>query len=129
MRVMGVLNRMISVARKILVLGLAGCSSWPALACSPPPPLPDPVLKAQADVIVIGTGVFSEADGGGRIVPQALVKGPRRQSYRVDISHRWSGPPSGLCPPVNALLGRQTGLFYLSRGMGGRFRIVGFRSR
>ena len=113
MRVMGVLNRMIFAARKILVLGLAGCFPWSALACSPPAPIPESVLKTQADVIVIGTGVFSEADGGGSIVPQTLAKGPRRQFYRVDISYRWSGPPSGLCPPVNALRGRQTGLFYL----------------
>jgi hypothetical protein len=108
---------------------ICSASSGAAFACSPPAPVPEHVLKARADSIVRGEGDFSQRRKGGRVRPDAVLKGPARPYYAVDIDYRWSGPSSAPCPPMNALLGRQTGLFYLQIIDSGHFRIIGFDPR
>lgn len=111
------------------IIGLLAVVPVTANACSPPAPLPLPVLNARADAIVVGAGEFSSAAGGGRLVSLVVVKGAKRARYPIRISYRWAGPPSARCPPVNALVGHREGTFYLSASDSAKFTILAFYPR
>ena len=96
-----------------------------AVACSPPPPVPDDVAKRSADVIVVGYGIFAEATHGGVLHPGLIRKGVKQRAYPIRIHYRWSGMPGALCPPINALVGSNFGVFYLTR-QGDHYSIIKF---